>query len=420
MSILIALCLIIAIPSFVASIVLLFDKYNTYGYKLFKVKGSIKIISLFLLFISLVILIFILLYTNSLIENSNGDYENIGPLGDVIGGLLNPAVAFIGIIAASLAFYAQIVANQKIQEQFLVQQSTDHFYKMLELHKENINEFKIKSYSSKDVILKETHSHGNLDAIIKTVEAESFETTEYYTYGRRCFILMLNDIHYSIELCFQTRERLKFELEDEVLLQLAYRIFFWGSDSKHLYPMDLTPDQKIECKHIIFEIHKERKYQRSNEGNSFSFSYQTNDNSINKGSARFIMLSGHSSRLAHYYRQLYQTAKHIHYTSKYQDVSFLKSDKIDFRFKALRAQMTNEEQLLLYYNYRYGFGGKWDYRYDNPLKGSSEFRFLSKYLMIHNIPLYDTMHIKAQNPIEHFKKYKEEFPMADLFEWGGN
>ncbi|GAL74318.1 hypothetical protein JCM19275_3173 [Nonlabens ulvanivorans] len=81
--------------------------------------------------------------------------------------------------------------------------------------------------------------------------------------------------------------------------------------------------------------------------------------------------------------------------------------------------MTNEEQLLLYYNYRYGFGGRWDYRYDDPRQGTSEFRFFTKYLMLHNVPLYDTMHAKAQNPVEHFQEYKDKFPTADLFEWGG-
>lgn len=420
MSILIALCLVVAIPSFIISVFLLLDITNTYGVKLIKGNSYIIIVSLFLLSISLISLIFVLDYTNTLIENSEGDYTSIGPLGDIIGGLLNPVVAFIGIIAASLAFYAQYVANRKIQEQFFEQQAVGHFYKMLELHKENVNEFKIKSFSSRDIISKETHTHGNFDVTIKTVEAESFETTEYYTYGRRCFILMLNDIHYCIQLCFETKERLELILEKEILLMLAYRIFFWGSDSKHLYPPDLTTHQKTECGQIIFELNRARRHQRSNEAKSISFKYPTNDNSNNTVNSRFIMLSGHSSRLAHYYRQLYQTAKHIHYTSKYQSETFLDSDKIDFRFKALRAQMTNEEQLLLYYNYRYGFGGKWDYRYDNPERGSKEFRFLSKYLMIHNIPLYDTMHIKAENPIEHFNQYTKKYPNADLFEWSGN
>jgi hypothetical protein len=157
------------------------------------------------------------------------------------------AIAITGITSivlalfTFLAFYVQYDANKKIQAQNLklqqqieVQSDNEHFYNMLGLHKENINEFKIKSYNSKFKSLKEIHAHGNLDAIIKTVEADSFELTEHITYGRRCFILMLNDFHYCAQLSFQTRERLSFILSDEVILMLAYRVFFWGSNSKHV------------------------------------------------------------------------------------------------------------------------------------------------------------------------------------------
>ena len=51
--------------------------------------------------------------------------------------------------------------------------------------------------------------------------------------------------------------------------------------------------------------------------------------------------------------------------------------------------MSNQEQLLLYYNYRIGFGGKWDKRYDRDKDNRGEYEFLTTYKMIHNIPLYN-------------------------------
>lgn len=334
-------------------------------------------------------------------------------------GAIGGIVSIILALFTFLAFYVQYDANKKIQEQFNSQTANEHFYKMLELHKENINEFRIKSHTSLVAITKETHSHGNLDATIKTVETESFQPSEYYSYGRRCFILMLNDIHYCIQTSLDKAQEFNLILDTETILQLAYRVFFWGSHSKHVYPPDLSVIQIQECKRIVFELDKLRREQRNSDSKVRKFSYFTNDNEGNHVHARFILLSGHSSRLAHYYRQLYQTAKHIHNTSSFQDDEFLKNSDIDLRFKTLRAQMTNEEQLLLYYNYRYGFGGRWDYRYDDPTQGTSEFRFFTKYLMLHNVPLYDTMHAKAENPIEHFQAYKDKYPEADLFEWGG-
>lgn len=232
---------------------------------------------------------------------------------------------------------------------------------------------------------------------------------------------MLNDLHYSIEKCFEiNNEGLNDKLEEnEVVLRLAYRVFFWGSQSKHVIPENIDEEQKKICINIVSILKEFKINQRRIMPKPIKFNYTTNDKPSNTVKARFILLSGHSSRLAHYYRQLYQTCKHIHYTSEFKDEVYISSDKIDFRFIALRAQMTNEEQLLLYYNYRYGFGGKWDYRYDNPKNGSSKFRFFTKYLMLHNVPLYDTMHEKAESPIDHFESYVKENPGCDLFEWGG-
>lgn len=81
--------------------------------------------------------------------------------------------------------------------------------------------------------------------------------------------------------------------------------------------------------------------------------------------------------------------------------------------------MTNEEQLLLYYNYRCGYGGKLDARYDDFGLGSKKYLFLTKNKMLHNIPLRNIIHHLVEHPEDHFRPYKAKFPTADLFEWGG-
>ncbi|MBK6283686.1 MAG: hypothetical protein IPF54_14470 [Draconibacterium sp.] len=58
----------------------------------------------------------------------------------------------------------------------------------------------------------------------------------------------------------------------------------------------------------------------------------------------YFPFDGHVNLLGHYYRHLFQTAKYI----TEQDML---SDKEQYGYiKTLRAQLTNFEQLLLYYN----------------------------------------------------------------------
>ncbi|MCS3531358.1 putative phage abortive infection protein [Chryseobacterium sp. JUb7] len=66
--------------------------------------------------------------------------------------------------------------------------------------------------------------------------------------------------------------------------------------------------------------------------------------------------SGHSAYLAHLYRHLYLTVKFV--ASQHQDfISY--EDKRKY-LRVLRAQLSNYEQALLYYNWKSGFGKKWE------------------------------------------------------------
>lgn len=418
----------IALLSFMVFWLLIFDKNNSYGYPLIKNRNKSNIITASILLLSLcsLFLAYSLIHANNFIENANNDFTKVGPYGDLIGGILNPVVAFIGIIAASLAFYAQYNANKKIQEQFSVQQATEHFYKMLDIHNSNIKEFKIASYyKSEDSISEKTVTSNKVADIYRPKkETTTIRIEKEFTLGRRCFLLMLKDFHFILWNVNKRNSRFKGtnkELSPELLLQVAYRIFFWGTKTNHIYPKgkeELTKNEIEAIDDINISMHSIRtKIRDTQKGDLITNSYKVENEKTVENNFRFIPMSGHSSRLAHYYRHLYQTAKHIHYNSQYQRNEFLAENKIDFRFRTLRAQMSNEEQLLLYYNYRFGFGGRWDFRYDNPKQGTQEFRFLTKYKMLHNIPLFDTIHHLVEHPNNHFKDYTNKYPMADLFEW---
>lgn len=75
--------------------------------------------------------------------------------------------------------------------------------------------------------------------------------------------------------------------------------------------------------------------------------------------------------------------------------------------KILRSQMSNDEQLMLYYNYIIGFGKDWE-----------NDGYLTKYRMLHNLPINRIKY--AENPRVHFKDFIDSLKPEDghLFEWG--
>lgn len=365
---------------------------------------------------------------------------SIGEIGAILSGTIGTLVALLVAIFTFLAFYVQYDANKKIQSQFKYQQASDQFYTMLNLHNNNVREFRINSFQStikefryklkvndkvkdkkcdlKSVVLKILLAEHNAVRfeILKSY-VNNFPDKNVVT-GRRCFLLMVKDLHFAI-FCIKIINNsylIKLEPNDEI--ELAYKFFFWGTNSRHTNFKDKDKnrialkikDKLIELKFLI----------RNNAiGDKITFDYwTTNGESEQKQSMqdhfRFIPLSGHSSRLAHYFRHLYQTVKQIHIDMENENIT--KQSGLRF-LNSLRAQMSNQEQLLLYYNYRIGFGDKWDKRYDRDKNKWGKYEFLTKYKLIHNIPLYNTIHEDVEHPEDHFKKFIDDNPTFDLFEW---
>ena len=57
----------------------------------------------------------------------------------------------------------------------------------------------------------------------------------------------------------------------------------------------------------------------------------------------------------------------------------------------------------MYYNYRIGFGSKWDYLGDDKDNIIRNNRFLTEYRMIHNMPVDKVKY--TENPRDHFADY---------------
>ena len=122
---------------------------------------------------------------------------------------------------------------------------------------------------------------------------------------------------------------------------------------------------------------------------------------------KYKPFSGHQSRLGHYYRHLFQTVKFV---VNYDSKLLTYTDKRNY-LRILRAQLSNHEQLLLFYNWFSGYGLKWEQDGGN--------HFFTDYRMIHNIPeslIFDNVDLlHLFNDIN--KNIMKENDSDDLFEF---
>lgn len=350
-----------------------------------------------------------------------------------------PFIGLLGVVLTFAAFYIQYRANIQVQKQFEFQKTSEHFYKMLDIHKANVEEFEIDCYDRKDndqyrlnansstsfekciddiinskYIIREFKDY-TLEELVDEICGQNIKPTssgfnkEKIT-GRHVFTLILIDLHLILELISTiNKEYLKKRLCKKDISKLAYKIFFWGTNSSHIGGGYENEEDREFIRKMLNHIKKQFE---NNKGAKYNFTYTTNE-SEKSISVNFIPFSGHSTKLAHYYRHLYQTVCFLHQSFKDNLITSL---ELKSSLKTLRAQLMNEEVLLLYYNYAIGFGGNWernDKNYDHA--------FFTNYDMIHKIPLRDYIHEFVKHPTTKFNNFIKNMQSIDesfrMFEW---
>lgn len=324
-------------------------------------------------------------------ETSNSVLDTTSKVGDTYGGTLGPVLALIASFLTFIAFWAQFLANKEVQKQFKVQQFESQFFEMIRLHKENINEMQIMGY---DKIVEKTYSNGN----IVVNERYSQRLVE----GRKVFVSMSKELIACFRLCKDLDVSNKYSNQD--LLELSYKFFFFGSESNLISSQAVDKEFIIKVKKklkIVRDIHKasfgtENRF-KSRRGRSISVYI------------KYAPFTGHENRLGHYYRNLYSTVKFV---VKHEEEGLFSYSKAREYLKLLRSQMSNYEQLMLYYNYIIGFGAEWENDHNF---------FFSKYRMLHNLPV-DRVQFVAK-PRHHFRIQIENIKKStngneQMFEWG--
>ncbi|GAB3414854.1 putative phage abortive infection protein [Niabella aquatica] len=262
-------------------------------------------------------------------------FETTSPneIGDTIGGVTAPIVGVLGVGLTFLAFWAQYEANKEQRRQFTktIERLDDEkkeqffenqFYEMLRLHKENVNAVR-------------TRFPNNI------LDVNDNSSTEYT--GREALSKILDHFHYFLDSAFYT---FSFDQDD---YESLYKMFFWGYEDKYF--------NRIREKHAAVKL-----LPQGNAGNTIG-----NDDWLCTLMGHHI---GYSSHLAHYFRHLYAMVKLVANSSISED------EKMRY-LKVVRAQLSNQEQALLFYNWICRkYGENWE-------KGDN--RYFTKYRMIHNI-----------------------------------
>ncbi|MEP1032471.1 putative phage abortive infection protein [Ekhidna sp.] len=327
-----------------------------------------------------------------------------GSIGDTIGGTTAPFIGFAGVLMTFLAFYIQYDANQQLKKDIRLDRFENRFYELLKLHKENVNEIEIGNrYFGRKALIR---IYGEFKFIYKVVEDE------------------WNNLAKSSNL---KKKSLSEELKREDLLSVAYNLFFIGiprEQNEDVKPSDY--DFTEECKSRLWFIRStyfnEEKRRPTDyhklrvNGKSNSYSFQID----------YFPFDGHSAKLGHYFRHLYQMLKMVILSPSFEEVQE-KDREIKYSYiKTIRAQLSNHEQTMIYYNSFFEPGKIW--WGDNKIKERNADGSLISYFMdwaiIKNIPynLASFGIAPKEKFIEQMKfrnydedRIKKELPK--LFEW---
>ena len=331
-------------------------------------------------------------------------FDERGVFGDMFGAVnaVFSGLAFAGII---ISLYLQRIdlKNQfeeikKTNEEFKIQNDTmqvqkfeNQYYKMIDLHKDNVNEIRIPFYEN---IITETQKKIQYD--YSNIKENQPPSTRYFRelQGRTSFVDMVTELEYCFKAVIHISSYLKMKLKNDYF-NLAYRVFFFGVYSENLN--SFKSNEKFKNELINYLKDKQEDFKKDN--NKF---YKR------EVKIRYVPFQGHESILAHYYRHLFQTVKYVVLQNKIVPINY--NEKRQY-LRVLRAQMSNAEQLMLYYNYICGFGKNWD-------KLGGKYDFFTKYRMIHNMPVDRVKYV--EKPRDHFKEFIDALKDKNdsLFEWG--
>lgn len=314
------------------------------------------------------------------------DFSSTGQVGDTIGGITGPFIAIASAFLVFIAFWVQYKANEQQRQDIKLERFQTNFFELVRLHKANVDEININDELLGRKAFGALYDELRLSYIL--VE----EVVEEYLLQRR-----------------RTRKQdIGFDPKDsKKVLTIAYLVFFYGTGAKS--NVILFDSLARFCSPVF--IHQ-LFYHVTNVKNQFRNSRKQTSR-VKKGKYpfkwKYTPFEGHTARIGHYYRHLYQTAKFISESTAIQK----EPERYGYA-KTLRAQLSSYEQMMLYYNVLTPLGNAW------LVEEGGQKSLMVRFKMIKNLPIPVVQGFAVDPEIEFrdaIRYYRDKTPSEEFFEW---
>lgn len=330
-----------------------------------KSKGILTGVPRWLWVIIVLVLLFIMTLPALLTLPGMIDFSYTGEIGDTIGGIMSPFIAIVAAFLTFIAFWVQFEANKNQREDISIERHEAKFYKMLDIYSEITNSLEVHGIRGKEafaeLVGELAYTFYTIDKLFDTVLCSKDYLEKAQEQVKNIIQLFVNN----------KKERYTY------ITNLFYNLFFYG---KHYMVVDFAHPERTaigeEIKRIVSGLNilsSQQTYSDYLKESNFEIEL------LNTGLA-FKLFEGHSDFLGHYFRHLFQMVK---YVSTLDDTLFDEDDKAGY-VKLLRSQMSDYEQILLYYNSITEQGSAWNRKHGD--RFPEDAGFISRFRMIKNLP----------------------------------
>lgn len=302
--------------------------------------------------VAFVVWLFVFLINHGIILTPEGKNPNMGltgEIGDFVGGVVGTAFSFVATLFVIVTLMEQ---NRQNQRNIFVQS----YYEMLNVHADHVRQMAL--HKSNNEMLRGREVFSQLIKYYDTI----YDTIDRY---------VQNILNGGIQGKPFEKEQVEYLKDDfcrkSLVMRLTYGYFFYGSEFYRLRNYKDKIEKTIE--ETILSI----------------------------GRSNQFYTEGNHVLLGHYYRHMFQMIQYVINTKCINE-----EERYTYA-KQLRAQMDDDEQLLLYYDAMSDVGDEWlkTEKDADEIKQIKQLSPLTRFRMIKNIPASTT--IKGIQPEEQFE-----------------
>lgn len=346
----------------------------------------------FVLFLILIFLPFLLTRPGLI------DFSSTGQIGDTIGGIISPFVAIIAAVLTFIAFYVQYQANKDQRRDIAKERIENEYFELIKIYSDLSSELSVHGFNGKaafaELAGEWTYTYHFLLAIFEkriVPDLHTFENKE--------------DAQFIAELKDNAEKKCSF------IMTLAYNLYYYGRRYMVLsFNNNCETNLGEKIKSIAFQYSTISLSKKTYTDYLYSRDHSVNVCNVD---CAFPLFEGHSHELGHYYRHLFHTVKFV---SNVDNKLLSENDKYEM-VKILRAQFSDFEEVMLYYNSVNSIGMSWNIKIPNEVFPKN-MGYIARYRLIKNFPpTYPMIGIAPfhfyKEEIEAWKKLGKRFFESD-------